>query len=221
VAIRPTLATVRRVAKVGHPTLYQWQSALAGVDEGCVALAADDDDEVLGFDVADVAEGVHGLGGDEDDSSGADVLGFAVVLEGDGAFADEDDVGLAMLVGGVGDAAGEGGGAMDLDGLAGSEDAVKDGAGLAAVGILPYGEFVVGEDPGGIEDGFAGCGRGRHGLDDLALGGGHGGDGGESNQEVAAIDVGHGGHVRRSRIGPTSAFLWLWVGAGAKAMIER
>jgi hypothetical protein len=29
VAIRPTLATVRRVAKVGHPTLYQWAIRLA------------------------------------------------------------------------------------------------------------------------------------------------------------------------------------------------
>jgi hypothetical protein len=142
-------------------------------------FSADADDEVFGGDFAYVADGVGGHGGGEDDAAGADVLGFAVVLEGDRALANEKDVGGAVLVEGVGGGADGDGGLVDLEVLAGEGCSVGDGAGLAAVGVLLDGEVFVEEDAGGGEDGL-----GWGGLGFGAWGYGQGGEGGE---QVAAV----------------------------------
>ena len=152
-------------------------------------LAADADDEVFGGDFAYVADGVGGHGGGEDDAAGADVFGFAVVLEGDRALANEKDVGGAVLVEGVGRGADGDGGLVDLEVLAGEGCPVGDGAGLAAVGVLRDGEVFVEEDAGGGEDGLGGVGGG------LGFGeGACGGQGGESGEEVAAVQGAHAGN---------------------------
>ena len=159
------------------------------LDELLVGLAADADDEVSGGDGAYVADGVGGHGGGEDDAAGADVFGFAVVLEGDGALADQEDVRWAVLVEGVGGGSDGDGGLVDLDVFAGEGGAVGDGAGLAAVGILFDREIFVEEDAGAAEDGVGGG--------DLGLGAGGQGEGGEGGEKVAAIEGGHAGDFTR------------------------
>ena len=181
-------------AKYGGPfaslrmTTFCWRVGWGGLDELLGGLAADADDEVSGGDVAYVADGVGGHGGGEDDAAGADVFGFAVVLEGDGALADQEDVRRAVLVEGVGGGSDGDGGLVDLEVLAGEGGAVGDGAGLAAVGILFDGEISVEEDAGAGEDGV--------GEGGLGFGTGGQGEGGESGQEIAAVDGDHAGNGR-------------------------
>ncbi len=83
VAVRPTLATMRRVAKVGHPTLYQWAIALAAeamipvLDDACGAFVPEDADAP-----GSKAEVFSAAGGQIDPASGEDAEDVAVGEEG-------------------------------------------------------------------------------------------------------------------------------------------
>jgi hypothetical protein len=167
-------------------------------DEGGSGFAADGDDEVVGGGFADVFESVEGVGGGEEDAAGADAFELAVVVELDGALADHDEFGVDVTVGRVGHVAGEEGGLVELDGLAGGENAAGDGAGFA-VGGGDDGEVLEAEGALGGKDGVTGgAGRGGDGHDAgecrfLGFGRGRseGGDRGQGDAEVAAVHAGN------------------------------
>jgi len=137
---------------------------------GFFGLGADSDDEVAGFGGAGVFEAVGDVGGGEDDVAGAGGLGDAVVEELELAGADEEQLGVAVMVGRVGHLAGGQGGLVDLDELAGGEGAGEDGAGGAAVGVVLNGELAVGEDDG-LGELAVGAGGGARGGVGLGFGG--------------------------------------------------
>src|SRR5207302_7615835 len=76
------------------------------------------DDEIVCGRRAYVLEAVHHVGGGEDDSAWTDGLGLAVIDELEIAFADEKELGVAVLVRRMGHLAGGEGRLVDFDELA-------------------------------------------------------------------------------------------------------
>ena len=142
-------------------------------------LHTDGDDEVACGGGADVFETVHYVGCGEDDSAGADGFGLAVVDELEVAFADEEELGVAVFVGRMWHLAGGERGLVDFDELTGGEGAGHDLAAGASVGVLFDGECVEGEDDGFGELAVGACSRAGLGFGHYAA---HGCEGGESGE---------------------------------------
>ena len=142
-------------------------------------LDADGDDEVAGSGGAYVFEAVHDVGGSEDDSAGADGFGLAVVDELDVAFADEDEFGVAVLVGRMRHLSRGKRGLVDFDELAGGEGSGENLAAGASVGVLFDGELIVGEDDRFGELAIGACSGAGLGFGHYAAHGCKGGERGE------------------------------------------
>ena len=90
-------------------------------------------------------------GGGEDDAAGFDEAVLAVAGDFEPTVADEEKLGVGVAMGRVRHLAGREGGLVDFDVLACGEIAADDGAAVAAVGRVDYGQGVEGEEPGVAE----------------------------------------------------------------------
>ena len=156
-------------------------------------LHAYGDHEVVCGCGAYVFQAVHHVGRGEDYAARADRLRFSVVDEFEVALANEQELGVAVLVRRVWHLACRERRLVDLDELAGGQGSREDLTACASVGVLLDGKLVVVEDDGLRELAIrpGGCASLRLGHHTA-----HSREGGERYTEFTTVDIFHADILR-------------------------